>query len=104
MAKEIREAFGEALLKYGKDDPRIVVLDADVSSSSKSSIFQKALPERHFNVGVAEANMTAMAAGFSAEGKIPFVNSFAAFISTLGSLAARTLGGYSALNVKLCGA
>ena len=70
----IRDAYGEALAAYGKADPRVVVLDADVSGSTKSVAFQKACPERFFNVGIAEANMTAMAAGFAASGKIPFVN------------------------------
>lgn len=104
MAKTIRDAYGEALVKYGEDDARIIVLDADVSSSTKTTGFQEAYPDRFFNVGIAEANMVAMAAGFASEGKIPFANTFAVFMSTIGSLAARTLGGYSELNIKLIGA
>ncbi|MEL7610439.1 MAG: transketolase C-terminal domain-containing protein [Bacillota bacterium] len=104
MAKEIREAFGEALVKYGKDNKDIVVLDADVSSSTKSCLFAKAYPDRFFNVGIAEANMVAMAAGLSAEGKIPFANTFAVFITSIGLIAARTCGSYSKMNIKLCGA
>lgn len=102
--KTIREAYGAALVKYGKDDARVVVMDADVSSSTKSGMFGAECPERFFNVGIAEANMTAMAAGFAAEGKIPFVNTFAVFLATTGSLAMRTFGGYAGLPVKFMGA
>lgn len=101
--KTIREAYGDALVKYGKDDPRVVVLDADVSSSTKSGIFAAACPERFFNLGIAEANMAAMAAGFAAEGKIPFVNTFAVFLATTGLLAMRTMGGYGNLPIKFMG-
>lgn len=104
MTKEIREVFGEALVKYGKDNHDIVVLDADVSGSTKSSLFAKEYPDRFFNVGIAEANMVAMAAGLSAEGKIPFANTFAVFITSIGLIAARTCGSYSKMNIKLCGA
>lgn len=104
MAKSIRDAYGEALVTYGKDDPRVVVLDADVSSSTKSAIFKKACPERFFNVGIAEANMTAMAAGFASAGKIPFANTFAVFITSIGLTAARAFGSYSKQPIKLVGA
>ncbi|MDR3121394.1 MAG: transketolase family protein [Clostridiales bacterium] len=104
MAKSIREAYGDALLACGRENPDIVVLDADVSGSTKSSTFKKEFPDRFFNVGIAEANMTAMAAGFASVGKIPFANTFAAFISTLGLLPARAFGSYSKLPVKLMGA
>ncbi|MDR2529736.1 MAG: hypothetical protein LBD04_12100 [Synergistaceae bacterium] len=104
MAKAIREAYGEALVKYGRDNPDVVVLDADVSSSTRSALFQAACPDRFFNVGVAEANMTAMAAGFASVGKIPFVNTFATFVTTLGLLPARIFGSYSNLNIKFMGA
>lgn len=100
----IRDAYGEALAAYGKADPRVVVLDADVSGSTKSVAFQKACPERFFNVGIAEANMTAMAAGFAASGKIPFVNTFAVFLTSIGLTAARIFGSYSNLPLKLVGA
>jgi transketolase len=104
MAKTIREAYGEALVKYGRDNLDVVVLDADVSSSTRSVLFQEACPERFFNVGVAESGMAAMGAGFASVGKIPFVNTFATFISTLGLLSARIFGSYSNLNVKFMGA
>ena len=104
MPKAIREAYGEALVKYGKDDNRIVVLDADLAGSTKSGIFGKAYPDRFFNVGIAEANMVAMAAGMATEGKIPFINTFAVFLTTMGALGARTLAGYGGLPVKFIGA
>ena len=104
MAKAIREVYGEALVKYGRGNPDVVVLDADVSGSTRSALFQEACPERFFNVGVAEANMSAMAAGFASVGKIPFVNTFAAFITTIGLLSARIFGSYSRLNIKFMGA
>ena len=104
MAKAIREVYGEALVKYGKDDKRVVVLDADLSGSTKSGIFQKAVPERFFNVGIAEANMCSIAAGMAASGKIPFVNTFAVFLTTLGLISERALGSYAKLPVKYVGA
>ena len=104
MAKSIREAYGEALAKYGKDNDRVVVLDADVSSSTKSNIFASVCPERFFNVGIAEANMAAMAAGFASAGKVPFVNTFATFITSLSLISARAFGSYSRLGIKFAGA
>jgi transketolase len=104
MAKSIRDAYGEALLACGRENPNIVVLDADVSGSTRSAYFAKEFPERFFNVGIAEANMTAMAAGFAMAGKVPYVNTFAAFVTTLGLLPARALCSYSNIPVKLMGA
>ena len=104
MAKSIRDVYGEALVRYGKDDPRVVVLDADVSSSTKSGTFKKACPERFFNAGIAEADMTSMAAGFATTGKIPFANTFAVFITSIGLCAARAFGSYSKLPIKMVGA
>ena len=104
MAKTIRDVYGESLVKYGANDDRIIVLDADVSNSTKSIIFGKEFPDRFFNVGIAEANMAAMAAGFAACGKIPFINTFATFLNTLGLLSARIYGSYSNWNMKFMGA
>lgn len=104
MSMSIRDAYGNALVTYGKDDPRVVVLDADVSCSTKSAIFGSACPERFFNVGIAESNMTAMAAGMAAVGRIPFVNTFAVFLTSLGLTAARAFGSYSKLPIKMVGA
>ncbi len=104
MTKPLREAYGEALLKYGGGNPDVVVLDADVSSSSRSCLFGAEYPERFFNVGIAESNMTGMAAGFASVGKTAVANTFAIFFSTLGLCAARGLISYTNLNVKLMGA
>ena len=104
MAKAIRDVYGDALVKFGKDNKNVVVLDADVSGSTKSAVFGKACPDRFFNVGIAEANMTAMAGGLASVGKIPFVNTFAVFLTTIGLLPARALGSYSKVNIKMAGA
>lgn len=103
MSKAIREAYGECLKKYGADDERIVVLDADVSGSTKSAIFGKAYPDRFYNCGIAEYAMMGMAAGMARNGKIPFVNTFAVFLTTIGAQAARAALSYSGLNVKMMG-
>lgn len=104
MPVAIRDAYGKALTKYGKADSRVVVLDADVGSSAKSGMFRAVCPERAFNVGIAESNMAAMAAGFAAEGFIPFVNTFATFINSLCMLSARAFGSYSNMGIKFMGA
>ena len=104
MAKAIRDVYGDALVKFGKDNKDVVVLDADVSGSTKSAVFGKACPDRFFNVGIAEANMTAMAGGLASVGKIPFVNTFAVFLTTIGLLPARALGSYSKVPIKMVGA
>jgi len=100
----IRDAYGEALKELGAINKNVVVLDADVSSSSKSSLFGAKYPDRFFNVGIAEANMVAIAAGMSTSAKIPFVNTFAAFIVLRGADPVRSLIAYEKLNVKLAGA
>ena len=104
MTIALRDAYGEALLKYGGPNPDVVVLDADVSSSSKSCYFAAKHPDRFFNVGIAESNMTGMAAGLASVGKIPFANTFAIFFSTLGLCATRGLIAYTNLNAKLMAA
>ncbi|NLC83782.1 MAG: transketolase family protein, partial [Ruminococcaceae bacterium] len=104
MPRSIRDVYGDMLVKYGRDNENIVVLDADVSGSTKSAGFGKAYPERFFNVGIAEANMVAMAAGLSTTGKIPFANTIAVFMTSIGLIGARAFGSYSKLNIKLMGA
>lgn len=101
--KAIRDAFGEALLDIGRKNDKVVALDADVASSSKSILFGKEFPERYFNVGIAEANMVSMAAGLATTGFIPFVNTFAAFMILRGGDPAKSLISYTNLNVKLAG-
>ncbi len=74
-----RESYGNALVELGKKNPDVVVLDADLAGATKTSTFKKAFPDRHIDCGIAEANMTGIAAGLSTCGKIPFVSSFAMF-------------------------
>ena len=100
----LRDAYGKALLRHGGPNPDVVVLDADVSASSKSCYFAEKHPDRFFNVGIAESSMVGMAAGFASAGKIPFANTFAIFFSTLGLCAIRGLIAYTNLNVKLMAA
>ena len=104
MVKTIRDVYGESLVKYGTGNENVVVLDADVCSSTKSGVFGAACPERFFNMGIAEANMVGVAAGLATVGKIPFVNTFAVFLSTIGLIGARAFGSYSGLNIKFMGA
>ncbi len=104
MAKAIREVYGAALAELGDTNPDIVVLDADLSGSTKSAMFGKAHPERFFNMGIAESNMVSTAAGLATTGKIPFVNTFTVFLTTLGLIATRAQVCYGNLNVKFGGA
>lgn len=104
MAKAIREVYGSVLKELGETNKDIVVLDADLSGSTKSAMFGKAYPERFFNMGIAESNMVATAAGLSTTGKIPFVNTFTVFLTTLGLISARGQVCYGNLNVKFGGA
>ena len=99
----IRDAYGAALKELGEQNTKIVGLEADVASSTKSGMFGKAFPERYFNVGISELNMVSMAAGFAREGMIPYVNTFAVFMTTRGADPIQSLIAYDNLNVKLCG-
>lgn len=74
-----REAYGEELVELGKTNPNVVVLDADLSGSTKTALFAKEFPDRFFNVGIAETNMVGIAAGLAASGKVPFASTFAVF-------------------------
>ena len=80
----VRDAYGAALKELGEQDLRIVGLEADVASSTKGGIFGNAFPERYFNVGISELNMVSMAAGLARTGFIPFVNTFAVFLTARG--------------------
>lgn len=104
MAKAIREVYGEALAKLGDSMENLVVLDADVAGSTKSALFQAAHPDRFFDMGIAEANMAATAAGLATTGFVPFINTFAVFITSASLLALRGQICYGNLNVKLGGA
>lgn len=104
MAKQLREVYGSVLAELGEANPDIVVLDADLSGSTKSKLFTDRHPDRFFNMGIAESNMVSTAAGLAAVGKIPFVNTFTVFLTTLGLIAARGQVCYGNLNVKFGGA
>lgn len=97
-----REAYGKALAELGKVNENIVVLDADLSKSTKTADFGKAFPERFINMGIAEANMMTVAAGLSTCGKIPFVSSFAMFAAGRAFEQVRNSICYPRLNVKIC--
>lgn len=99
----IRDAYGEALKQLGKINKKVVALEADVGNSSKSILFGKAFPDRYYNVGISELNMVNMAAGFASSDKIPYVNTFAAFMTTRGADPIQSLIAYDKLNVKLAG-
>jgi transketolase len=100
----MREAYGQALVALGESNPDVVVLDADVSKSSRSTLFGERFPERFFNVGIAESNMMSVAAGLAASGKIPFVNSFSFLLTLRAGEQLRTGIAYPRLNVKVAGA
>ena len=104
MSKAIRDVYGSVLAELGEKNKDIVVLDADLSGSTKSGVFGKAHPDRFFNMGIAESNMVATAAGLSTIGKIPFVNTFTVFLTTLGLISTRAQVCYGNLNVKFGGA
>ena len=103
VKRAIRDVYGETLAQLGRENKDIVALEADVGSSSKSIVFGKEFPNRYFNVGVAEANMVAVAAGLATTGKIPFANTFAAFMVLRAADPVRSLVAYTKLNVKLAG-
>jgi transketolase len=102
-SKETRAGFGEGLLAAGKENDNMVCLCADLTGSVKMDLFAKTFPERFFQVGIAEANMIGMAAGFAIAGKIPFVGSFANFCTTRVLDQIRMAVAYSKTNVKICG-
>lgn len=100
--KATRQAFGEALAKLGETRKDVVVLDADLSKSTKSDLFAKKFPERFFEMGIAEANMLGTAAGLALSGKVAFCCSFAAFITGRYDQI-RISVAYSGANVKIVG-
>lgn len=103
VCKATRESFGMALCEMAKTNNDIVVLDADLSAATKTSIFQKEFPERFFNCGIAEANMIGTAAGLAAAGKIPVAASFAMFSIGRAYEQIRNSVAYPELNVKIAG-
>ena len=96
-----RDAYGNALLALGAENPNVVVLDADLSKSTKTADFGKKYPERFFNMGIAEANLLGTAAGLAAAGKIPFASTFAIFAVGRAFEQIRNSIAYPKLNVKI---
>ena len=96
-----REGYGEALVELGREHDNIVVFDADLAGSTKSGVFGKAFPDRHFNAGIAEADMICAAAGAASMGMVAFASSFAMFATGRAYEQIRNSVGYTRLNVKV---
>lgn len=96
-----RESYGNALAECGAEFPDLVVLDADLAGATKTGVFKKAFPDRHIDCGIAECNMTGIAAGLATCGKIPFISSFAMFAAGRNFEQVRNSIGYPHLNVKI---
>ena len=100
--KATRQSYGEALLELGKENENIVVLDADLSTATKTNLFAKEFPNRFFDMGIAEQNMITTAAGMSTCGKIPYASTFAIFAAGRAYDQIRNSICYPKLNVKIC--
>lgn len=100
MGKASRDAYGELLIELGKENPNVVVLDADLSKSTKTAKFGETYPDRFFNCGIQEANMVGVAVGLASCGKIPFVSSFASFLTCKGFDQMRMGVAFSEIPVK----
>ena len=98
-----REVYGRTLVELGRENPDIVVLEADLGKSTMTCYFEEAFPDRFFEMGIAEANMTSFAAGLSLTGKIPFTNSFAVFAAGRAYDQIRQGICIPGLNVKIVG-
>lgn len=98
-----RLAYGETLIELGKENPNIVVLEADLGKSTMSNMFQQVFPERYFEMGISEQDMLSTAAGLAASGKIAFVSSFAVFATGRAFDQIRQSISIGRLNVKICG-
>ena len=96
-----RDSYGNALAELGKEKENLVVLDADLAAATKTGVFKKAFPGRHIDCGIAEANMTGIAAGLSTCGKVPFISTFAMFAAGRAYEQVRNSIGYPHLNVKI---
>lgn len=96
-----RDSYGRTLVELGKHHPNLVVLDADVACATKTAIFKNAFPNRHFDCGIAEADMMCVAAGLSTTGLVPFASSFAMFAAGRAFEQVRNTIGYSRMNVKI---
>ena len=97
-----RQSYGEALVELGKENEKVVVLDADLSSATKTNLFAKEFPERFFDMGIAEQNLMGTAAGMSTCGLIPFASTFAVFGAGRAYDQIRSSIAYPRNNVKIC--
>lgn len=97
-----RDSYGNKIAELGKQNSKIVVLDADLASATKTSVFKKAIPERFFDIGIAEQDMVSTAAGMAACGQIPFASTFAVFAAGRAYDQIRNSICYPKLNVKIC--
>ena len=102
IKKSTRQSYGEALLELGRKNKNIVVLDADLSSATKTDMFAKEFPDRFFDMGIAEANMIGTAAGLATCNKIPYASTFAMFCAGRSYDQIRNSICYPNLNVKIC--
>ena len=96
-----RESYGNALVELGNEHDDLVVLTADLAAATKTGVFKKAHPDKHINVGIAESNMTGIAAGIATTGRVPFCSSFAMFSAGRAFEQVRNSIGYPHLNVKI---
>jgi len=100
-AESLRDAYGKALVELGEKDPTLVVLDADLSGSTRTMLFGQRFPDRFFNVGVMEDTMMTIAAGFALEGRVAFASTFAVFAAGQAYNFVRQSIGYNRSNVKI---
>ena len=96
-----RDSYGNALVEIGRESDKLIVLDADLAAATKTGVFKKEYPDRHIDCGIAEANMTGIAAGLSTCGYVPFVSTFAMFAAGRSFEQVRNSIGYPHLNVKI---
>ncbi len=96
-----RDAYGKALVEIGKEMPEVIVLDADLSKSTKTEMFGKAYPDRFIDIGIQEANLVGIASGLASCGKVPFISSFACFLVCKGFEQLRVGVAFSELGVKV---
>ena len=96
-----RDAYGKALIELGKENPQVLVLDADLSKSTRTDVFGKAYPDRFIDVGIQESNLVGIASGLASCGKIPFISSFACFLMCKGYEQLRMGVAFPKLNVKV---
>ena len=97
-----RQAYGEALVELGKTNENLVVMDADLSGSTKTAMFAKEFPERFFNMGIAEQNLYGAATGLAMSGKVVCASTFAMFAAGRAFEIIRNSIGYTGANVKIC--